>query len=326
MAHSSSQTFLVTGALGCIGAWTVYHLVKRGERVVSFDLGDSRHRLAMLLTPAEQNEVTFVRGDLSDTAQILEAFKAHQITHVIHLAALQVPFCKVDPVKGALVNVVGTVNVFESARQTGVAHLTYASSIAVYGPPEDYPSGPIPHDAPLAPTTLYGVYKQADEGIARVYWQDHHISSTTLRAYTVYGVGRDQGLTSDPTKAMLAAAAGQPFHINFGGSIQLQWASDVALQFIEAAEIPLMGAQGFNLGGERVTIDQVVDAIRVVIPDARITHAEGGLPFPESFDDTELRRHFQTIYTTPVSEGVRQTIQHFQACLADGRVQPPASR
>src|SRR5258708_2646134 len=126
-----NHTYLVTGALGCIGAWTVYHLVQQGHKVVSFDLADHGHRIDMLLTPEEQQAVTFVRGDLVDTAQVLQTFNDHGITHVIHLAALQVPFCRANPVLGAQVNVVGTVNIFEAARQTGVSHLAYASSIAV---------------------------------------------------------------------------------------------------------------------------------------------------------------------------------------------------
>ena len=113
-----------------------------------------------------------MRGDLADFASVAETFAAHGITHVIHLAALQVPFCRADPVKGAQVNVVGTANVFEAARQHGVPQVAYASSIAIFGAPEDYPPGLLPNDAPPRPRTLYGVYKQANEAW-RFYWQEH---------------------------------------------------------------------------------------------------------------------------------------------------------
>jgi nucleoside-diphosphate-sugar epimerase len=325
MPADEKSTYLVTGALGCIGAWTVYHLLKQGEHVVSFDLSDRGHRLDLLLSPEEQAAVTFVRGDLVDAAQVMEACRAHHVTHVIHLAALQVPFCKADPIKGAQVNVVGTVNVFEAARQIGVRHVAYASSIAVYGPLEDYPSGLVAHDALLAPRTLYGVYKQADEGVARVYQQDHQISSIALRPYTVYGLGRDQGLTSDPTKAMLAAAAGIPYHISFGGRFQLQFASDVALQFIEAAQSPLDGAHAFNLGGDIIDTPGLIDLIRRVKPDARITYTDTPLAFPEGFDDHVLRQHARHVYHTPLAEGVQQTVGQFEERLADGRIAADSS-
>ncbi len=320
MTDKAGDTVLVTGAMGCIGAWTLYHLAKQGRRAISFDITDDRHRLDLLLTPEEQAAITFVPGDLTDFAQVLAAMQTHGVTHVVHLAALQVPFCKADPVRGAQVNVVGTINVFEAARQSGLKHLAYASSVAVYGPPDEYPPGLLAHDALFAPRTLYGVYKQDNEGAAGVYWQDHGLSSTSLRAYTVYGVGRDQGLTSDPTQAMLAAAAGRPFHIKFGGRMQFHFASDTALQFIEAALHPLDGAHGFNLGTEPAAVAEVVDLIRQIRPGAAITHEERPLPFPEGCDDRALRQHSANVFATPLVEGIRQTIAHFEACLADGRL------
>ncbi len=177
---NNNETYLVTGAMGCIGAWTLHHLVKQGRRVVSFDLSNNRQRLNLLLSPPEQQNITFVQGDLRDSEQVINVFKSHQITHIIHLAALQIPFCKATPTLGAQVNVVGTVNIFEAARQTGVKHVTYASSVAIYGPATEYPPGPLAHEASPAPRTLYGVYKVANENTARIYWQDYQISSTTF--------------------------------------------------------------------------------------------------------------------------------------------------
>jgi nucleoside-diphosphate-sugar epimerase len=324
MPEAKQEVYLVTGAMGCIGAWTVYHLLRRGEAVVSFDLSEDRHRLDLLLSTQEQANITFVRGDLSNFTDVMQVFAAQGITHVIHLAALQVPFCKADPVKGAQVNVVGTVNIFEAARQAGVQHLAYASSIAVFGSFEDYPPSPVRDDAPQQPRTLYGVYKQADEGIARIYWHDHQVSSTALRPYTVYGVGRDQGLTSDPTKAMLAAAAGSAYHIQFGGAMQFHYASDVALQFIEAARQPLNGSYSFNLGGAPLAVADVVSIILQIKPESRITFEDKPLLFPIAFDDSELRRHFQNVYETPIEDGVRETITRFEGALHEGRIQPPA--
>ncbi len=315
-----NNTYLITGAMGCIGAWTLYHLVKAGKKVVSFDLSENRHRLDLLLTAEEQKTITFVKGDLTDTAQVLEVFEAHHITDVIHLAALQIPFCKANPVLGARVNVVGTVNIFEATRQTGLKHLTYASSIAVYGPTEEYPAGPLAHNARPAPRTLYGVYKVANEGTADIYWRDHQISSTVLRPYTVYGVGRDQGLTSEPTKAMLAAAAGKPFHIGFGGAMQFQLASDIARQFITATEHPLAGAYRFNFGTKPVYMGEVVNIIKATVPGAQITWQDTPLAFPEGFDGSALAEAMPQLHETPLVEGIAQTIDHFKACLANGRL------
>ena len=316
----TDNVYLVTGAMGCIGAWSLHHLVKAGKKTVSFDLSDDRSRIDLLLSKEEQETITFAKGDITDPKQVADVFSEHGITHVIHLAALQVPACKANPVLGARVNVVGTVNVFEAARINDVKHVGYASSVAVYGAPEDYPSNMLEPDAPFLPRTLYGVYKVANEGTAKVYWYDHGISSTVLRPYTVYGVGRDQGLTSEPTKAMLAAAAGKSFHISFGGAMQFHFASDVARQFIEAAEYPLDGAYGFSIGTPITQVDEVVRIINEVKPGVNVTNTDVELPFPDGTDGTEYKKHLNRIQETLLEDGVRQTIEHFEKLLSDNKL------
>ena len=254
-----ADTYLVTGGMGCIGAWALYHLQQSGKRAVNFDQSANRHRINWLMSAEEQDAITFVQGDLRDTDAVKAVFAEHGITLVIHLAALQVPMCRANPVLGAEVNVTGTVNIFEAARANGVGHVAYASSIGVYGPPSDFPPGLIPHDAPKNPRTLYGGYKVCNEQTGQVYFGDNGISSTCLRPYTVYGVGRDQGMTSEPTHALVAAVKGQPYSIAFSGKMQFQLASDVARQFILAAEQPLNGAYGFNLGQRVSTVAEFVD-------------------------------------------------------------------
>src|SRR5437588_5583837 len=87
----SAETWLVTGALGCIGAWTVATLAREGRDVVAFDFGSDDRRLRLIATPDDLARVTFRRGDITDLAGIEEALAAHDVSHVVHLAALQVP-------------------------------------------------------------------------------------------------------------------------------------------------------------------------------------------------------------------------------------------
>lgn len=304
--------YLVTGSMGCIGAWTIYHLLQEGKSVVSFDLSDDHHRLDLLLSASDKEKITFVTGDLTNSQVIADVFADQNITHVIHLAALQVPMCKANPTLGARVNVVGTTNIFEAARQHDIPHIAYASSIAVYGSPQHYSEAILPADAPMLPETLYGTFKVANEQMAKVYWQDHGISSTTLRPYTVYGLGRDQGLTSEPTKAMLSAVKGEDYHITFGGKMQFHFASDVAQQFILASENPLDGAVGFNLGTDAIEVQRVADIIMSIVPDVKITVGDILLPFPEGFDASELYRTFDIVYETDLEEAIASTIEAFK--------------
>jgi UDP-glucuronate 4-epimerase len=307
------ERFLVTGAGGCIGAWVVAQLVAEGTAVVALDASDDDHRLRLLLDEGALAGLTRVRADIADLGALEAALEVHGITRVVHLAALQVPFCRADPALGARVNVVGTVNVLEAAARRGLGGVVYASSVAAYDALDD-PSG-----APAmqgVPSTLYGVYKRANEGTATVYALERETPSVGLRPHTVYGPGRDQGLTSAPTTAMLAAAAGQPYKLPFGGAFQLQYAPDVARAFIAAARAHEGGAIVRDIGGPVVHTDELIAAIRSAAPGAEITYDPVELPFPSQTGDAATP-------ATPLDEGVADAIGRFRDLVARGLVVRP---
>jgi UDP-glucuronate 4-epimerase len=307
--------FLVTGAGGCIGAWTVAQLVREGTPVVALDASDDDHRLRLLLDDAELAALARVRGDITDLDALERTVDEHAITHVIHLAALQVPFCRADPPLGARVNVVGTVNVFEAVarRADRMGPVVYASSVAAYDALDDTTTGAAMEGVP---STLYGVYKRANEGTATVYAADRGVASVGLRPHTVYGPGRDQGLTSAPTTAMLAAAAGRPYKLPFGGAYQLQYAPDVAAAFVSAARAPGDGAALRDVGGPTVQTDELIAAIAAAAPGAEITYEPVELPFPAHVGDADA-------LATSLQDGVADAVARFRALLARGLVSAP---
>ncbi|MHB8507859.1 MAG: NAD-dependent epimerase/dehydratase family protein [Candidatus Dormibacteria bacterium] len=315
----TAEKFLVTGALGCIGSWTVRELSRRGLPVVALDLATDPRRLREISTAVEVANVIFERGDVSDVEYLGNLVATHGITRIVHLAALQIPFCKANPVLGAQVNVVGTVNVLEAARRSAgqVRGVTYMSSIGMYDAADvDAGSGRIEANTSAHPRTLYGVYKLANEGTASVYWEDSGVPSIGLRPYIVYGVGRDQGLTSAPTMAMLAAARGERFHIPYGGSAVYQYAEDVAATTVAAAMNLESGAAVFNLHGQTVPMAEVVEAIGIVAPSAMITYDETPLPLPAAVESDALRAFLGTLPETSFAEGTRRTVELFRARAA----------
>lgn len=299
----SDERWLIIGALGCIGAWTCRQLVREDHEVVAFDLGDDTGRLDLIMSPDEIGLVRLVHGDVTDLDGLNRAIADHRITHIVHLAALLMPVAQADPPRGALVNVVGTVNVLEAARRGEVAGLAYASSAAAY----DRSDGiRVDEDADGHPLYHYGVHKQANEGAARVYFHDAGLSSVGLRPHVVYGPGRDNGMTAGPTLAMAAAVAGEPYEIPFGGRAQFQFAPDAAAKFIagarSCAEEP--GAPVRNLGGPSEDVTDVIAAIEAALPEAAgtISYKEDvELPLPEDMAAVDP-------VTTPLREGVAQTI------------------
>lgn len=319
----------MTGAAGCIGAWTVRDLVREGTHVVVYDLDNEPRRLRLLLSDDELNRLRFIKGDITDLRAFESALDEEDITNVIHLAGLQVPFCRADPPLGARVNVVGTVNVFEAVkrRRDRIGRVVYASSVAVFGSPEDYEQGAVLRDdTPPIPHTHYGVYKQANEGTAHVYWAEDGIPSIGFRPYVVYGVGRDQGITSTPTTAMLAAAAGMPYRISFGGQTTFHFAGDTGRAFIQASRASFDGAAVYNFGGPAPTMAEVVDSIREASPGnaADITFEPAALPFPPQVDASGLDAAIGTVSHRPLAEGVRETVQLFEELIRSGKIDPEA--
>lgn len=311
-----SETFLVTGALGCIGAWTVKTLLGARQRVVAFDLGGEPRRLRAILSPDELARVTFVDGDVTSLDSIGAALDDHGITNVIHLAALQVPFVRADPIRGAQVNVVGTVNIFEAVRARRdriAAPILYASSAAVFSL-EDSDEVARNEDARSLPGSLYGVFKLANEGTARIFHEEQGIPSVGLRPYTVFGPGRDQGVTAAPTHAMSAAAAGDEYRIPYGGRLFLNYAPDVARAVVQASRSGYDGWGVFNTPGDGRHMSEVVAAIETAAPDAEglVTFDEAPLKFPGELAVGGLERAIGSLEVTPFEEAVAATIAHFR--------------
>jgi UDP-glucuronate 4-epimerase len=297
------MTYLVTGALGALGAWVCRSLLDRGQDVVTYDLGGSDHRLRLALGDDELAALVRLDGDVTDLDRLQRALEEHDVTNVIHLAALQVPFVREDPVLGSRVNVTGTVNVLEAVRRrgAGMGPVVYASSIAALASGGEYPS------------TLYGVFKLANEGTAAGYFADFGVSSIGLRPHTVYGPGRDQGLTSAPTAAMAAAARGEEYEIPFGGSLQLQYVADAGEAFVRAGEVRAEGASVHNLDGPVASVQEIVAAIEQAAPGARITHGTDPLPFPPEVDSRSFTELVGGPTARPLKDGVAESIERFRA-------------
>jgi nucleoside-diphosphate-sugar epimerase len=316
---------LLTGGYGCIGSWIARLLIARGDPVWIYDLKEDPRRLRLLLDEPRVRQIAFLRGDVTDLASLRQAILDQGITHVIHLAGLQVPTCRADPLLGAKVNVLGTLAVFEAVRlsQGQVQRLVYASSAAVFGPPGNYPPGPLGDEVKLVPTTHYGYFKCCNEGNARVYYQDHGVSSIGLRPWTVYGVGRDFGMTSEPTEAIKALDLGRPYHITYGGWQDLQFVEDVAAIFVRCLEAPYQGARSYNLRGDVVDLATFHRALCELDSAAArlITFGERQIPIAYDLDDSALQRDLGPMPRTPLPEGIRRTLEHFRKLQAEGRLE-----
>jgi nucleoside-diphosphate-sugar epimerase len=316
---------LVTGAQGCIGAWVVKRLLDRDIDVLAYDRERGPARLSMIASPQEISRVEFIPGDIADTARIKSLVREEGITHIVHLAAVLMPFCQAQPVKGALINVLGTANVFEAARDAGrPVRVVYASSSAVWGPESAYGRRSLTESDTPMPTTHYGVFKHCNEAGARVFYTTDGISSVGLRPWTVYGPGRDSGLTADPTLAMKALVLDRPFCIRLTGPMDLQYVADVAETFVLCTLSNLGGAHVFNLAGEVTSVEALIELLEELRPGAAdLVRAEGPpVPVAHRMDDSALRENIADVPSTPLQQGVTATLETFERLLSEGRLDP----
>jgi nucleoside-diphosphate-sugar epimerase len=307
--------FLITGSQGCIGAWVVKGLLDRGHDVLSYDLESDLSRLRLISDVADSPQLRLTTGSIEDTERVKALVREEGITHVVHLAAVLMPYCQANPVSGGMINVIGTLNVFEAARDAGRAvRVVYASSSAVWGPDDAYGGRTLREEDPLLPSTHYGVFKQANEGNARAFYQANGISSVGLRPWTVYGAGRDRGLTADPTLAMKAVAKDEPFTIRVSGYMDLQYVEDVAATFVRSALDPLEGAHVFNLAGTIVRMEDFAERLAVLRPRSRGRVTVSGPQVPVSYrmDASALHAAIPGLPQTSLEDGMQRTLEIFE--------------
>lgn len=307
-----SSTVLVTGGGGFVGSWVLKSLLNRGIRAVALDAFENPARWKRLLGSGT-GKVPFIRGSLLDRELLANLFSKHSVTHVIHLAALLTPACQQDPFAGCEVNVLGSVALFEQAVKSQVRGLSYASSLAVFGPEPDcsISSPGVPENRS---PSFYGTFKKAMELIAEQYWLHAKLASVGIRPHVVYGPERDQGLTAGPSLAARAAALGESYQINYRGLVGYDYVEDVAEAFVRTALETPPGAVVVDLPSEPATVEQMVAAIDIAVPGAGKNITIGGptLPRNDSPRDRVITEILSDWRATSITDGIRRTVAFYR--------------
>ena len=209
------EKVIIFGGCGFLGSWIVRAFLKKGYSVSIFDL-KIKKELVSLVVGEDINKIKFINGDITNYDQVQEA--TNNMDHVINLAGLMTPDCSSNPILGAKVNLLGSINVFEALKKNNIKFLVYASSAGVFGLKDHY--------YPF-PETHYGAYKLAVEGVARAYFNESGISSVGIRPYVIYGPGREVGGTAGVTLACKAAKQGDSYTVNFSGKAGFVYVQDV---------------------------------------------------------------------------------------------------
>ncbi len=312
---------LITGGTGLIGAVLAEKLLRRDERVVLFDVAPAAWRIAHL-GELDRGRLVVVRGDVLSLVDLMDGIRAHGVTAIVHLAYVLGAESNGNPELATRVNVLGTANVLEAARLGGVGRVLLASSIAVYGADEQYPpeQRPLTEDVPLHVASglpVYGGGKVYLEHLGGHYARRYGLVVAGLRPSIVYGWGRQRGASVFAGELVDRATAGEAVTVGYGDArVSLVYVDDVAEQFLallDADPARFERRRFFNTGGDTVTVRELADTVRRLLPGARITVASRGerdvVGLAASVSDRALaeeigvRRKF-----TPIEAGVREHI------------------
>ena len=293
------EKIIIFGGCGFLGSWIVRAFLKKSYSVSVFDLKTQKELLNNVIGE-DINKIKFINGDITNYDQVQEA--TNNMDHVINLAGLMTPDCSSNPILGAKVNVLGSINVFEALKKNNIKFLVYASSAGVFGQKEYY--------YPF-PETHYGAYKLAVEGIARAYFNEAGISSVGIRPYVIYGPGREIGGTAGVTLACKAAKQGDSYTVNFSGKAGFVYVQDVVdIVEMSISQIP-SGALTFNINGITADVSDFINSIKKNIPQSDIAIKDNPLSVVDEIRGNEPSKTFEKFKYTSLEDGIKKTIDFY---------------
>ncbi len=216
------------------------------------------------------------------------------------------------------INCEGTLNILEACRVLDVNRLVWASSIAVFGPPELYDEKPVANDAPHHPVSVYGACKSLNEYMVTHYFEKYGVDSIGLRFTDVYGIGRIRGKSSFTTKMIEMAAKGEPYTVPYGDDlVDWQYIEDVSNLVVKTTKLPRKTkTRVFNTQGDVRSVVESVNYLREIAKNAKLDVEKGKFGIAWRYDTTRLKGEigFEPQYT--MEKGIEKTYHGFLAQLA----------
>jgi nucleoside-diphosphate-sugar epimerase len=276
---------LVTGGLGFLGSTLLTMLRDAGYRVVSYD--------RRALDSTADSTLAYVQGDLLDLPLLLETIRKYSIDRIIHTAAISHPVVAIDiPYQTVLTNALGTANVLEAARMSGIKRVVNLSSEYAYG--HNAHLGTTSEDVPLHPTGVYGATKVFTEKLARAYMNHYGMEVPSLRPGWIYGPG--QFMQCYMKTLLRNAIDGVPTNEPEGRAYEFQYVhvEDVAQACIRACMADTMESYVYSItAGHKTSLEELAKIVIERYPSASITIGEGTIPALDryaTFDISSAKR------------------------------------
>ena len=309
------MTSFITGA-GLVGAAYAHEALKQGEDVIFYDARPDSGFLRAKLGGAS---FATVQGDLRDLPGLVDAMNTHQPDIVVHTAGLIGGSVGNPTYTGLQINIGGTINVLEAARLTGVRRFVHVSTFGVYDRRLEGGS-PIDEDFPRGAASPYAASKIANEHIAEAYAAQHGFELAIVRPANVFGYGHFRGGSGGGItiqSLVEAGLSGEPLTISAAQArgFEYIYCKDLGPILRRAATAPLTGATAFNAGnGDVVSFEVLIEAVRSVLPNLKVTIADGPREsFKQPMDLSRSRALLDWAPEYTLADGFRDYVQELKA-------------
>lgn len=306
----ANAPILITGGAGFIGSHLTDALLAKGYAVRILD-NLSTGKLSNL--PKENPNVEFIEGDVAN-AELVERVMAG-CKAVVHLAAVASVQASVDdPVSTHQSNFVGSLNVCEAMRQTGVKRVVFASSAAVYG--NNGEGQAIDEETPKAPLTPYASDKLASEYYFDFYRRQHALEPVVFRFFNIFGPRQDPSSPYSGVISIFSERALKRLPITvFGDGEQTRdfvYVEDLVNVLVQAVEAQQVEVGAINVGmNKATTLNQVLGALAEVVgelPPVSHGQARSGDIRHSRANNQRLLERFQLPEQTPMSVGLARLL------------------
>jgi threonine 3-dehydrogenase len=308
-------SILITGGTGFVGTKLSKALLERGNHVVLFDILDP---------PKEDKEggkATYVKGNISNFAEVYNAVRDWKIEHIFHLGGMLVPQCEANPWAAFQTNGLGTYYILEASRLFGVKKVIFPSTLGVY---ENVPDGIAYDDTIQRPHSMYGVLKAFSELLGLYYHRRFGIDFRGVRFPNLVGPGtRTQGSGQYTAKIIESAIRGIPFEpwVAKETSIPMMYVKDAIRSLLELfdADESKIKTRIYNIGqiSPLLTAGDLLEEVKKHFPQVSITFKpdlkllENINAIPKQLSDEKARAEWGWSVRYGLKEMVEDFIKEF---------------
>ena len=313
--------YLITGGAGFIGSHLAEELLRRGEKVRVLDNLSTGKRENL---EAFSRDIELIEGDIRSYHTVHQAVR--DVEYVLHQGALpSVPRSINDPITTNEVNVGGTLNLLDAARDAGVRRVVYASSSSVYGANTQVPKREDMTPQPISP---YAVSKLTGEHYCQVFSRTYGLETVCLRYFNVFGPRQDPQSAYSAFIPRFAAGIlrHQELTIDWDGtqSRDFTYVRNVVEANLLAATAPGVSGEVFNIAcGTSLSVNEVVAHLAQLCgAQARLVHGpsrSGDVPHSLA-DISRAKERLNYAPQVGAREGLAQVVAWFQDKFArEGR-------